>query len=87
MALSNERMTLDHATLMQIERTVEDVRRDVTELTREVDGMGDPPDVYCDCAMAQRGHCRPPDQTWTEALERIVKLEELIIKEHQARMR
>lgn len=50
MALPSERVALDHATLIAVERMVEQIEDNLERLGREVDGLDSDRTYHCDCA-------------------------------------
>ena len=92
MAHTSDRLGIDHHTLMQVERTVEDLGDQVKELTREVDGIEVEPNYTCDCSCdGTIGEVEDDIQDLYRSVESLTKrveaLEEWITKEHQTRMR
>ena len=72
MALTSDRVALDHTTLMVVERKIEEIDDHVQELTREVDGL----DIYpsCDCSCDE--DIRDLQSDLASALTRISALED-----------
>jgi hypothetical protein len=76
MALPSERVALDHATLIAVERTVDGLIDEVRQLTREVDGMDTDPTYTCDCSCDEE--LRDLRSDLDQALGRIVQLEVML---------
>jgi hypothetical protein len=76
MALPSERVALDHTTLVQTERKVEEIERDLKYLTMEVNEIDRDPTYTCDCSCEEE--LRDLRSDLDQALGRIVQLEVML---------